>query len=169
MDIKEILQLDHSKANRDIIVNWIGSDQKRFDKLLDFVLENHIVISPRAAWSLSYSAQANPGLVIRHLGKLIKNLKKPKLHDAVKRNTLRFLEEIAIPERFHGVLMNTCFDYIISPNEKPAIKAFSLTILANLARQYPEIKHELKTIIEVNWDNESPAFKSRARKILSNL
>jgi hypothetical protein len=65
--------------------------------------------------------------------------------------------------------MNLCFDYIISPKEKPAVKAFSLTVLQNLSRQYPEIKNELRTIIETQWDNESPAFRSRARKILKEL
>ena len=65
--------------------------------------------------------------------------------------------------------MNLCFDYIISPGEKPAIKAFSLTVLQHLSKQYPEIKQELKTIIEDRREFESAAFKSRAKKILKEL
>ena len=65
--------------------------------------------------------------------------------------------------------MNICFEYINSPDEAVAIKAFALTVLDNLSKQYPEIKAELKTIIENRWDYESAAFKSRAKKILQKL
>lgn len=99
----------------------------------------------------------------------MKNLDKPRLHDTVKRNTIRLLQDITIPEKYQGDIMNRCFDYIISPAEKPAVKAFSLTVLHNLTKQYPEIKQELKTIIEDHWDIESAAFKARARKILKEF
>ena len=62
--------------------------------------------------------------------------------------------------------MNTCFDYIISPTQKAAIKAFSLTLLQNLSKQYPDIKQELKTVIQDRWDFETAAFRSRTKKIL---
>ena len=65
--------------------------------------------------------------------------------------------------------MNLCFDYLISPDEKPAVKAFSLVVLDNLSKQYPEIKQELKTIIEDRWNFETAAFHSRAKKILNSL
>lgn len=169
MNIKTELLRNHSKTNRDNIVNWIGAYQKRFDSLFDLFLNGESIISQRASWALSYAVESNPELIQPHFSKLIKNLKKPKLHDAIKRNTLRLLQEISIPERFCGEIMNTCFNYIMSPLEKPAIKAFSLTILYNFSRLYPDIKHELKTIIEDSWVNESPAFKSRARKIIKFL
>ena len=89
--------------------------------------------------------------------------------DAVKRNTMRLLQYAGIPEKYQGEVMNLCFDYIISPTEKPAVKAFSLTVLENLSKIYPEIKQELKTVIEDRWDYETVAFKSRARKILKKI
>jgi hypothetical protein len=62
--------------------------------------------------------------------------------------------------------MSSCFDYIIDPKEKVAVKAFSLSILDDLSKQYPEIRQELKTIIEDRWDSETAACRSRAKKIL---
>ena len=50
--------------------------------------------------------------------------------------------------------MNTCFGYIESMTEKPAIKAFALTVLFNLSEQYPDIRPELKAIIEERWEYE---------------
>jgi hypothetical protein len=65
--------------------------------------------------------------------------------------------------------MDICFTYIADPQEKVAVKAFSLTILENLSHQYPEIRNELKLIIEERWEHETAAFRSRAKKILKAL
>jgi len=123
----------------------------------------------RAAWPMSYCSITYPQLIQKHLGKLIRNLKQPKLHDSVKRNTVRLLQHLTIPQRLHGKVMSICFEYIASPDETVAVKAFSLTILQNLSKQYPEIKNELKLIIEERWEHETAAFRSRAKKILKEL
>lgn len=91
------------------------------------------------------------------------------MHEAVIRNSVPVLEEIEIPELLQGDVMNACFGFIEKPSVPAAIKAFSLTTLFNLSKYYPEIKGELKLIIENNWNHESAAFKSRGRKILNAL
>ncbi len=169
MKLREQLLKEHSKANCQLIVNWIGDSPTRFEELFSLFLTGESRVVQRAAWPLSYAVIAHPALIQKHFARLLKNLEKPNLHDAVKRNTVRLLQDIPIPKKFHGRLMNLCFDYIMSPDEAAAIKAFSLTILDNLSQQYPEIKPELKTIIEDRWDYESAAFHSRARKILKKL
>lgn len=169
MKLRDTLLAAHSKAQCMKIVQWIGNDQQRFNELVKIFLCKDDRLVQRAAWPLSYSVQAHPALIRPHFGKLIRNLRQPGLHDAVKRNTVRIFEDIDAPARFHGELMNTCFRFIESMTEKPAIKAFSLTVLFNLSRQYPDIRPELKAIIEDRWDYETPAFKSRGRKILKAL
>lgn len=169
MDLRQTILAEHSKANCNRIVKWVGDSQKRFDELFHLFLNDEYRVVQRAAWPLSYCTEENPQLIKKHLGKLIKNLKRPNLHDAVKRNTVRLLQNISVPKRLHGELMSLCFEYISSPDEAVAIKVFSLTILQNFSRQYPEIKNELKLIIEEQWEHESAAFKSRAKKILKEL
>lgn len=169
MNLRETILAEHSKANCNRIVAWVGNNQQRFDELLHLFLHDEYRVVQRAGWPLAYAAIAHPSLIKKHLGKILQNLEKPGLHEAVKRNTVRLLQDIKIPEKYHGAVMNRCFDYISSPAEKPAVKAFSLTILQNLSRQYPEISPEIKTVIEDRWDYETAAFKSRARKILKEL
>ena len=48
-------------------------------------------------------------------------------------------------------------------------KAFSLTVLQHLAALYPDIKPELRLVIEEQWEQAAPAFRSRAKKILKEL
>jgi hypothetical protein len=62
--------------------------------------------------------------------------------------------------------MDICLRYISSPDEPVAVKAFSLSILQNLSKLYPEIKNEVKLIIEERSPYETAAFHSRAKKFL---
>jgi hypothetical protein len=170
MNLRNAILEKHSKAQKDKIVKWVGNNQERFDQLFKlFIHDKDEIITQRAGWPLSYIVEAHPALIQKHFRLLLRNLEKQGLHNAIKRNSIRLLQDLAIPERFQGEIMNICFAYITDPQEKPAIKTFSLTVLHKLARQYPEIKNELKVIIESQWDNESTAFKSRARKILKEL
>ena len=169
MKLRDQILKEHSKANCNAIVQWIGDSQPRFDQLFDLFLNDEYRVVQRAAWPLSYAAIAHPKFIQKHFSRLLKNLQKSKLHNSVKRNTIRLLQHIPIPERFQGQVMNVCFEYINYPDEAVAVKAFALTVLDNLSKQYPEIKKELKTIIENRWDYESAAFHSRAKKILQKL
>jgi hypothetical protein len=169
MKLRDTILAEHSKAQTNKIVKWIGKSQERFDQLFRLFLNDEYRVTQRAAWPLSYAVKNHPELIRKHLGKLIKNLEKKGLHDSVKRNSVRILRDLAIPERYHGQVMNTCFRFIESLDEAVAIKAFSLIILEKLLPQYPDIKNELKLIIEERWEHESAAFKSRAKKILKKL
>jgi hypothetical protein len=56
-----------------------------------------------------------------------------------------------------------------SPTEAVAIKAFSLTILGNLAKKYPEIIPEIKLLIQDQMPDQTAAFKVRAKKLLKEF
>ena len=166
MNLEEILINDHSKSICDKIVHWVGNKQQHFDRLFYLFTGNDPLLAQRASWPIGYAVLAHPRLIHNHFKEFLDNLKKKGIHDAIKRNTIRILQGIHIPEAFQGEVMSLCFDYLTAPKEKPAIKSFSLTVLQNLSAQYPEILPELKTIIEDRWDIESKAFQSRAKKIL---
>jgi len=169
MKLRDQILKVHSKANCEVIIKWIGDSKQRFDQLFDLFLHDEYRVVQRSAWPLSQAVIEHPEFIQKHFSKLLKNLEKPGIHVSVKRNTVRLLEHISIPQRFHGRVMNICFNYIASPDEAVAVKAFSLTVLERLSNQYPEIRRELKTVIEDRWDFESAAFRSRAKKILNKF
>lgn len=169
MNLRETILAEHSKSNCACIVEWIGKNQYRFDKLVKLFLTDEYKVVQRAGWPLSEVVLKYPGLIQPHLEKILSYVNKPGLHTAVKRNTIRLLQNIIIPKKYHGKVMTICFDYLLSPDEEIAVKAFSLTVLHNLSKIYPEIKQELKTIIEDRWEFETAAFHSRAKKILKEI
>lgn len=169
MNLREVILAGHSKANCEKIVKWIGNTQQRFDELVKIFLNDEYIVVQRAGWPLSELAIKYPSHIQPHLGKILTYVNKPGLHTAVKRNTVRLLQNLNVPKKYHGKVMTICFDYLLSPDEEIAVKAFSLTVLNNLSILYPEIKQELKTIIEDRWEFETAAFHSRAKKILKEI
>jgi len=168
-NLKATLLAEHSKAQCERIVQWVDKDQKRFDELFTLFLNGEYRVVQHAAWPVSYCVIAHPGLVKKHWKKLISNLHKPGIHNAVKRNSLRLLQDIEIPEAYEGELMDICFAFAASPQEAIAVKAFALTVLGNLSKKYPDIIPELKVLIEDNLPHSTPAFKSRANKLLETF
>lgn len=169
MNLKDMVLEEHSKQQCDRIVKYIGQDKKRFAELMKLFFAGEYRISQRAAWPMSYVVQEHPALIRPYLNKLINNLGKKEQHPAIVRNSVRILQDMDLPKKYHGKLMDTCFNFIESNEVPAAVKAFSLTVLESLSKNYPEIRPELKLIIEERWEHETPAFHSRARKILKTI
>lgn len=166
MKLRDEILKEHSKEQTGRIVQWIGDKQQRFDALFELFIQDEYRVVQRASWPISCCVIQHPHLINRHFGRLIKNLDRADIHNAVKRNTVRLLQAVNIPEKFQGAVMDTCFSYIASPDEAVAVKAFSLGVLKNLLKDFPEILPEIKLLIEERWDYETAAFKSRAKKFL---
>lgn len=165
-NLREEILKEHSKAQCTAIVNWVGTSQQRFDELFRLFLNDEYRVVQRADWPVSYCVIAHPQFIKKHWAALVKNLQKPNLHNAVKRNSIRLLQDIPIPEKYQGSIMDICFNYLQSPTEAVAVKAFSLTVLNNLAKQYPEIIPEVQLILEDQAQCLTAALKVRAREFL---
>lgn len=169
MDLYKSLKDEHSRTQTDRIVRYVGGDGGRFAQLAELFFKGEYRITQRAAWPLSYCVRQHPELITPYFKRLLDNLERKDIHVAVIRNTMRLLQDVTVPKKYEGRVMNICFDFVQSPETPIAVRAFSLTVLSNLSVDYPEIKSELKLIIEDQWEHSTPAFRSRAKKILKAM
>ena len=72
MDIKAALLEEHSKAQALRIVKYIGTDQKRFDTLMNLFYKEEYRVVQRAAWVVSHCAEKYIFLFNNHLPKMVK-------------------------------------------------------------------------------------------------
>ena len=168
MDLERELLKEHSKSQTIKIARYIGNQPERFNILINLMLNGSYTITQRASWVVSCCSDNHPELIQPHLTAVIRNLKKP-VHDAVKRNTLRLLQNISIPKKLHGITTDLCFKFLISTKEPVAVKAFAMTILYRITLTEPDLKNELRIIIEDQMPYSSPGFLSRGKKIISLL
>jgi hypothetical protein len=170
MNLRDALLKEHSKANKLSIVEWIADDTGRFRALLQLFLHDEYRVVQSAAGCLSIVAERHPELVTPHLTAMVQRLQERGLPDAVRRNILRILQHVPLPEALHGQLMNSCFNLLEDPKEPIAVRAFGMTVLGRLAKTYPDLKVELRAIIEAALQQQpSPGFKSRAGKVLKMI
>lgn len=168
MNIREAILEEHSKKQTLKIVKYIGNDPARFAELVRIFLGDEYRVTQRAAWVVSHCIQQHPELAKPHLEKFIKNLAKPGLHDAVKRNTLKVLEDIDIPGKMQGPVVDLCFK-VLAGQDPVAIKVYAMTALVNICRKEPELKNEVKMVIEEILPFGSPAILSRGKRTLKEL
>lgn len=169
MNLREEILREHSKAQALFIAGQACASKKNFTQLMKCFLSDDYRLAQRAAWSVSWAARQKPERVRPHIKTLVAVLRKKGVHPAVVRNAVRVLQDIDIPKRFQGEVMNACFRFLEGPETPVAVKAFSLTTLFNLSKIYPEIKPELALVIEERWMHETAAFRSRAKKILATF
>lgn len=164
--ILQLLEAGHNKSLKDQMVNWVGDRQDKFDLLFEVMFTREYRLVQRAAWPVSYIVQKHPELIRKHFPIVCHALNEKFLPDAVKRNLLRLLQKITIPKRYCGKIADACFKFLTDPKEKAAIKAFAISTVENISGSFPELRQELIIMLENSYDHESPAFRSRAKKIM---
>jgi hypothetical protein len=169
MTLQQSLPERYSQTKFQKIIEWINGSHEHFAELMEIFFENNSRKNQYAASIMIHCIDKWDYLLTPYLEKLILNLQNENLKDAIKRNTVRILEDVKIPENLHGILANICFQYLQNPSEAIAIKVFSMTIIHNLTKDYPELKEELKFILEEQLPYQSAGFRSRAGKILKDL
>ncbi|PZF72081.1 hypothetical protein [Taibaiella soli] len=170
MDLRTAILEEHSKEQSTLIANYIGSNKRRFEKLIELFLEDEYRVVQRVAWVISLVAEKYPKLIEPYLSLFAERMQEPELPVAVRRNVVRMLQHVPIPESLEGPVMFACFEFLADPKETVAVRCFSMTVLGNLACKYPEIRQELVSIIEDQLEQGATAgFRARARMVLGSL
>lgn len=166
MNIREALSAEHSIRQTNLIVEYIGTDPTRFSELIDIFLDSEYRLTQRAAWPLGICSQFHPELAVPHLSKLVDQLERDDVHDAVKRNVARLLQYVEIPDKLRGRILDICFKLVDDASEPVAVRVFAMTVAERIAHDAPELLNELGLIVDKHVDSTTVAFRKRAEIIL---
>jgi hypothetical protein len=166
VNIREVLLEVHSKAQATKIANYVGDDPERFADLMKCMLGPVYRVSQRAAWPVSLCIERRPRLVNPYFNVLIKQLERDDVHVAVRRNVARLLQFVEIPKRYQGRIFDACYNLLADPNETVAVRVFSMTVAANIAKNEPELLDELRMIAAKYPQAATAGFRARARRVL---
>lgn len=168
-EIEEGLLGRYSRAAVLRLHRRIGGDPDRFAVLARLVLSQDADIVLRASWLLTLCAERTPSLLLPWIPKLITAAARPNASDALRRNIVRSLQFVDIPRRSQGRAAELCFGFLQDVTAPIAAKAFSMTVLANIAMKEPDLRNELVLVIEQLVPYGSAGIRSRARKVLDRL
>ena len=165
MHIREALLEVHSKAQAEKIAAHVGDDPQRFAELIKLLLGPVYRLSQRAAWPVSYCIERDPELVKPYFNVLIKQLERDDTHAAVRRNVARLFQFVEVPKRYHGRLFDACYNLLDNANQPIAVRVFSMTVAAKLAKDSPELLDELQLVAIKHPSLMTPGMKSRMRRV----
>jgi len=168
--LKKMLLDGNHKFNIDLIVHYVGKDTELFRELIDLMLNEPTPIPQRASWAMTTIADKEPWMIEPFLEKLIDLMPNFSFkHPSITRCLLRTLSKIEPPNNKLGELFDLCNNYLTDSKQPAAIRVFAMQVLFNISEKEPELKPELKLIIESNLDNGSTGYANRAGKLLKKL
>jgi hypothetical protein len=167
MDIGAVLDSGHTKNNTMRVVRYVGSDGKKFAALMEIFFHGEYRMTQRAAWPVSYCVKDQPELIKPYLNKCIDLLAEKQGHVAVRRNVVRLLQYVEIPQRLKGKVYSHCVDLIDDLKEAIAVKAFALTVATKIAKSDPALIRELQLVVKKHLPHTTVAFHKRSLDILS--
>jgi hypothetical protein len=159
---------DFSAAQKRRAIRAVINDPRLISRLVDVFLTEHYRVSQRVAGVLEGITKMEPSLLQPHLKRLLTTLEKGA-DTGLKRNIPRIVQWMPVPLSLQGRMVNACFELLADPAELVAPKVFCMTVLANIAKEQPDLKGEIRVLIESQYNLSTPAFRSRAKRVLKML
>ena len=128
------------------------------------------LMAMRASRVILLIYRQKPELVKPLIPEITDQLISTKNNSTIRNLLHLFLENInQHDENRFGKIVDFCFNLLKSPSAEIAQRALSMKILYEISNTIPDIKPELKALIEINYEEGSPGFKSTANQILKKL
>jgi len=127
--LEQLILEEHSKKQRDRIIDYINTDSKKVSELIDLFLNGSPVVQQRSAYVIGSIEDVYPQILKPFYPSIVTNLCRDKLHPAIPRNTLRLVEKVELDEEHTGIFLDVCFRYLENISLPVAIHAFSLTCI----------------------------------------
>jgi hypothetical protein len=166
MNLEAEILNEHSQRQMTSIARWIGNDAARFAQLMQLFLTGTPKIVQRSSWIVSICVEKYPPLAAPWLKKMMARAAEKNVHNAVRRNVVRLLQFVSIPKSLQGRAADLCFNFLSSVDAPVAVKAFSLTVLARIAEDEPDLLNEVKLLVEQMLPYSSAGIQARGKKIL---
>ncbi|MCR8556114.1 hypothetical protein KXD93_00585 [Mucilaginibacter sp. BJC16-A38] len=147
--------------------------------LIDLTFREDKTIAFRAAWLLENTFLINPVSYLPDLDYLLTRFHEvvypscqrhyAKIMMHITSSTAHYLIREKLQDTDLEPVVEKCFDWMIDPKVKVAVKVFSADVLFNLRTRYPWITEELTNQIKFLMRNGSPGIQSRGKRLLAAL
>lgn len=156
-------------------VGWIASSAASnpvlFRKLIDFTGDKDPRIVFRSSWALTKVCDTNPSLFNNYLPVIVHKLIASS-NESAKRSFLKILTltgSASLNETDRGQLAELCFSLLRTKESAIAVKAYSMDVLYEISQDYPDMVHELASVLSLIPDDGSAGIKSKSRSLLKKL
>ena len=165
------------------LADYFSKTEDGVNILFDLCLAEEEKLSFHAAWVLENVITSNPDLFGQYLPKIIDTLPTLKSQPLQRhfcklinlamqfcsKNELQDETCLLFETKDMESIIEMCFEWLMDPAQKPAVKAHCMDILLYLSRGHKWIADELPYVIEVQLINGTPGIISKGKNVLMKL
>jgi len=173
------MELSQLELEQYIAERWLSGKMKSLaddwcssENIVSTLFQMNKSEDPKLAWRSAYVIDlihdVNPTIVEPYLENIANEVVKLN-NQSIKRHYLRILTQHDISDLASGLLVDACFKWLTEEETPIAVKAHCMSILHNLCQTFPEMKPELKMVLENLLPYGSKGEVNRAKRILFEL
>lgn len=173
MVILDVLSESRTSEKMRTIVDYIGKNKVRYRALMKVLFSDEFgkqrKVPMYAAWTMTHVLDAVPHLMQDYWAEMIAHLDKEKLHPTEIRSIVRSWSGQEIPEELKGTIVEMCFQFLADYETDVAVKVYSMTILADLVQEYPDLRNEFIAAVEALLEKPKASLNARARMAFKKI
>lgn len=169
MNIESLLP-DTSRNTADEAATFIMPHPDYLEQMIQLSFSDKKLMAMRASRVILLIYYQQPELLKPHLDFMIDQLCESGNGSTIRNYLNLFRHETENLDEFRlGKLVNLSFNLLESPSSEIAHRSLAMEVLYKVSIKIPDFKDELKALIELHYEEGTPAFKSTANKILKKL
>ena len=158
MEIRERILAIRQERNFEMQQHHFEEHSVEIDDLVNYISNQHPYPLPEyASWILFHLARKNAALIQPYEQQIIDYLFETS-NQSVLRNLVNALSGLKLTEYREGELVDLLISYLQNHENKVALQVYSMYLLLQFVTKYPELKHEIIEVIELNQECKSPAY-----------
>lgn len=161
------LKENNTDVNRKKWVTYIIDNEIKLTDLLPLIHAERQV-AMRFSWLVGELCEQKPKVVSPCIVYFFSNRNKIQIKN-FDRSLAKMFWLCGIPKKIDGVVVDELFEWLMDPKITVSTKSYALYALNNFAIAHPEIKNELRLVIEDQLGKNSVSFEKRAMKVLEGL
>ncbi|MDD2436573.1 MAG: hypothetical protein PHG27_01655 [Massilibacteroides sp.] len=167
MDVNVILSERIGMNEIRAILHQVKNDDRLKQDLYDLTIHNEGMAGYQAAWVLThFTVRENQWLLLKQ-EELIDTLLLCQ-HAGKKRLILTILYKLPF-ELLRVDLLDFCLGHMVSGHELPGVKSLCMKIAYELCRTVPELMQELKSLLDIMEEEQTPALITTKKSIFNAI
>jgi hypothetical protein len=165
--LAESLVTEDTEENRKYWADYIISNNIPILSLAEIIHADKKT-AMRFSWMVGDICEKAPAIVYPAIIKFFSERARIKIPN-YDRSLAKMFWLSGVPEEIEGEAIDELFKWLSDPVINVSTKVYSMEALNKLGIKYPDLKHELKLVLEEEFDRNTIAFKKRADKLLRSL
>jgi hypothetical protein len=165
--MRQSLSEDVSEQNRRLWADLVLARHIPVTSLVNTVLEPHPA-GMRFIWMIGGLCDKRPEVIYPAVRDFYEVREKVTFRN-YDRSLAKMFHLAGIPQEMEGEITDQLFKWLMDPLITVTTKEYAMLALLKVVRKHPDIKGELRAVLEDQMERNTPAFRKKVARVLLSL